>query len=447
MSMGTADRGGKTIFAPMPAAVGQARPQPSAASGVGPAAAVPRPMSDEDFVQPPLDPAQDRLAAAATPLLSLISGVRSGRLAMPMPTLHRLAIDLADAFDRRLRQMDMDAESARRARYGLFATVDDIAQNIPGAAAEGAQWARRSLVVRAFGENIGGDRFWLLLQDMLGRPAEHLALIELYHACLAAGFEGRYRVSPDGRRQLHSIMASAYAALPQVRDLSQADISPHWRGTTTPMTRIGSMPLLLLGGIGSLLLMLVTVLIFYLILSQAGQPSFDALSRFNPDQPLRLSRSAPVAAVADNAQAGRLRRFLASEIAQKLVVVEQDANSVRVRTTVGQLFASASDRLEDRAQALFARIAAAIDAEPGVVRVEGHADSDAVATLDFPDNVALSEARAKAVADLTRGLLRDPDRVSAQGFGDSRPIASNDSSTGKSLNRRVEIVLVTTENP
>lgn len=446
MSMGTDDRGGKTIFAPMPA-TGQARPQPAAAPDDGLADAAPAPMSDEDFVQPPLDPAQDRLAAAATPLLSLISGVRSGRFVMPMPTLHRLAVDLADGFDRRLRQMNMDAESIRRARYGLFATVDDIAQNIPGAATEAAQWARRSLVVRAFGENIGGDRFWLLLQDMLGRPAEYVALIELYHACLAAGFEGRYRISPDGRRQLHGIMASAYAALPQVRDLSQTDISPQWRGTTTPMTQVGSAPLLLVAGIGSFLLLLITTLIFYLILSQTGQPSLDALSHLNPDRPLRLSRSARTEATADNAQAGRLRRFLAPEIAQKLVVVEQDANSVRVRTTVGQLFASASDKLEDRAQALFSRIAAAIDAEPGLVRVEGHADSDAVATLDFPDNVALSEARAKAVADLTRGLLRDQDRVSAQGFGDSRPIASNDSSAGKSLNRRVEIVLVTTENP
>ncbi|MGH1558805.1 DotU family type IV/VI secretion system protein [Caulobacter segnis] len=37
--------------------------------------------------------------------------------------------------------------------------------------------------------------------------------VELYHACLASGFEGRYRILPDGKRQLHEIMVSCYAAL------------------------------------------------------------------------------------------------------------------------------------------------------------------------------------------------------------------------------------------
>lgn len=438
------DRGGKTIFAP---ATGGEAVSPAIAARTVSVSSVHDSAADGNFVQPAFDPARDRLAAAATPLLSLVSGVRSGRLAMPLQTLHKLAVEMADAFDRRLKQLNMDAESTRRARYGLFAAIDDIAQNLPGVGSEGAEWARRSLVVRAFGENIGGDRFWLLLQDMLARPMDHVALIELYHACLAAGFEGRYRISPDGKRQLHTIMSSAYAALPQVRDLSQTDISPHWRGAAVPMAPIGTQPLLLLSGLGSVLLLLTAMLLFHIILSQTGQPSFDALSSFNPDQPLRLSRNAPAAAAADNAQASRLRGFLAPEIAQRLVVVEQDANSVRVRTTVGQLFASASDRLEDKARHLFTRIAAAVDAESGRVRVEGHADSDPVSTLNFPDNVALSEARAKAVADLTRSLVQDPARVSAQGFGASRPIASNRDSEGKTLNRRVEIVLATTETP
>lgn len=391
---------------------------------------------------PPPEAVRNPMLSAATALLALMAGMRAGRVRLPLPDLHRIAIKLGDAFDAALSALPIDAETRRRARYGVLATADDIAQNLPGRAGEGVEWARRSLIVRAFGENIGGDRFWLLLDEMLHRPAECAALIELYHACLAAGFEGRYRVAPDGRRQLHDVMTRAYAALPHVRGLSQTELSPQWRGTPTPMRRIGAWPPLLLGSAGGVLLLILALLVLRLILAQTGQPALDALTGVNPDQPLRLSRNAAPVAAPDNEAGDRLRRFLAPEIAQRLVTVEQDATSVRVRTTVGGLFASGSDALEARARPLFERIGTAIEAEPGRVRVEGHADSDAVATLTFPDNVALSKARAEAAGALIRSRLSAPDRVTIEGFGASRPITANNGPAGKALNRRVEIVLV-----
>lgn len=440
MSDAPNDAGGRTMLRP-------AGPTPAGAapsSGPSPTAPRPRTRGDDDDVPQPPPPAtlRNALVAAATPLLALMAGMRAGRVRMPLPELHRIAVGLGDAFDAALIALPLDAETRRRARYGVLATADDIAQNLPGQAGEGAEWARRSLIVRAFGENIGGDRFWLLLDEMLRRPAESAALIELYHACLAAGFEGRYRVAADGRRQLHDLMTRAYAALPHVRALSQTELSPHWRGTPTPMRRIGAWPPLLLGTAGGVLLLILAVLVLRLVLAQTGQPALDALTGINPDQPLRLSRNAAPVAPADNAAGDRLRRFLAPEIAERLVTVEQDATSVRVRTTAGGLFASGSDALEARARPLFERIGTAIEAEPGRVRVEGHADSDAVATLTFPDNVALSRARAEAAGALIRSRLSAPDRVSTEGFGASRPITANDGPAGKALNRRVEIVLV-----
>jgi type VI secretion system protein ImpK len=105
------------------------------------------------------------------------------------------------------------------------------------------------------------------------------------------------------------------------------------------------------------------------------------------------------------------------------------------------LFKSGDDQLEPGKARLFNRIGQAIETEPGPVTVEGHADSDRVSNLTFPDNMALSEARADTVARIIRKNLSDPDRVSAKGFGDSHPIASNATAAGKSKNRRVEVVL------
>ncbi|HWU80933.1 MAG TPA: type IVB secretion system protein IcmH/DotU [Caulobacter sp.] len=397
---------------------------------------------DDDIpAPPPAARARNPMMMAAAPVLSLIVGVRSGRVHLSLPELHQKASTAVATFDQALQAAGYDTETRQRARYAVCATIDDIAQNLPGQAADGAEWARRSLVVQVFNENIGGDRFWRLLDDMLARPAEFANLIELYHACLAAGFEGRYRVAPDGKRRLHEIMASCYAALDHARALSQVELSPHWRGQPTPAARVSFWATLALAGAIALAVLLALFILLRVTLIQTGQPSLNALKAINPDQPLRMSRVAPAPPVPTSTQLQRIQGFLAPEIAQHLVAVEQDSQSIRVRTTVGQLFRSGSDKLEPGREALFARIGAAIEAERGPVRVEGHADSDHLVSVTFPDNFALSKARADTAAQILRGKITDASRVSTEGFGDSQPIASNSTSNGKALNRRVEIVI------
>jgi type VI secretion system protein ImpK len=103
-----------------------------------------------------------------------------------MPQFHREATQIIAAFDRAIAPHYRE-EVRQRAKYAVCATVDDIAQNLPNIGTDGAEWARRSMVVQFFQENIGGDRFWQLTDDTLRAPADNLDIIELYHACLAAG--------------------------------------------------------------------------------------------------------------------------------------------------------------------------------------------------------------------------------------------------------------------
>jgi type VI secretion system peptidoglycan-associated protein len=166
-----------------------------------------------------------------------------------------------------------------------------------------------------------------------------------------------------------------------------------------------------------------------------------ALKQINPGEPLRLSRAAAPPPQAPSQQLQALEAFLAPEIAQHLVVVIEDGSTVRVRTTIGQLFKSGSAELDPGKQSLFERIGAAIESQPGPVGVEGFTDSDKVATLTFPDNMALSKARAETVAAIIRAKLTDPTRVTTTGLGESEPIASNDTAAGKSQNRRVEVIV------
>lgn len=447
--------GGKTVFRPSPLqGLRQAEGAPSTTGGHG----APPPLSQtgqgpqghgiapsrlaEDDVPLPATPRTVRniMLAEAEPVLALVASVRSGRVRLPMPEFHRQATQAIARFEQAIAP-HYPEEKKQRAKYAVCATADDVAQNLPGVGTDGAEWARRSMVVQVFHENIGGDRFWQLVDDMLRVPGENGDLIELYHACLAAGFEGRFRVMPDGRRRLHEIMARLQGALPHARLLSGTELSPHWRGEKAPVGRPDFWGIVgLAAAIAGALLLLVFIVLRLLLMSSGEAPS-ERLAAIRPGDPLAFSRPAPALPMTDSAQASRLKIFLEPEIRAHLVTVDEDAQTVRVRTTVGQLFRSGSDQLEPAREPLFDRIGRAIEDEKGTVVVEGHADSDKVASLQFPDNMALSQARAETVGKIIRSDLSDPGRVTTRGFGDTVPIASNATADGKSRNRRVEIVV------
>lgn len=427
---------------PPPPAFGAPAPE-FAPQMAPPPAAAPQPVLNDDDIPVPSTPRDIRslLVTEAGPVLALAASVRSGRAQIAMPELHSRASSAISAFERAIAP-GYPQETQMRAKYALCATIDDIAQNLPGIGHDGAEWARRSLVVSFFRENIGGDRFWQLTDEMLMRPAENADLIELFHACLAAGFEGRFRVMPDGKTRLQEIMSRLYGALEHPRSLSMLELAPRWKGVVAPLKKIGLLSQIALAAAVAAAVLLLLYILLRVMLMWTGEDSWKSVRQLTPDQPLRLSRvGTPPPAAADSAQSSRLRTFLEPEIRQKLVTVEEDASTVRVRTTVGQLFQSGSDQLETGRAALFERIGRAVEGEKGQVTVEGHADSDQVSSLSFPDNTALSTARAQTVTNIIAAVLSNPARISAQGFGDSQPIASNDTDEGKSQNRRVEIVV------
>jgi outer membrane protein OmpA-like peptidoglycan-associated protein len=70
------------------------------------------------------------------------------------------------------------------------------------------------------------------------------------------------------------------------------------------------------------------------------------------------------------------------------------------------------------------------------LEISGHTDS----TGDKAHNMQLSEGRAKSVVDaLVKQYGIDAARLSAKGYGDTKPVASNDTDDGRAKNRRVEL--------
>ena len=79
-----------------------------------------------------------------------------------------------------------------------------------------------------------------------------------------------------------------------------------------------------------------------------------------------------------------------------------------------------------------AKIAAALDREPGAIHVDGYTDADPIYTVAFPSNFELSAARAKSVAAMLKPGLAHPERLAVTGKGPGNPVAANDIELNKS---------------
>ncbi|MBX3210399.1 MAG: OmpA family protein [Labilithrix sp.] len=116
-------------------------------------------------------------------------------------------------------------------------------------------------------------------------------------------------------------------------------------------------------------------------------------------------------------------------------------NELVLRLSEGFLFGSGTDALEERALRVVARLAAELRDRPLYVRVEGHTDDRPIHTARFRSNWDLSTARATAVVARLAAEGISPERLSAAGYGEFHPLASNATDEGRKQNRRVDLVV------
>ncbi len=173
------------------------------------------------------------------------------------------------------------------------------------------------------------------------------------------------------------------------------------------------------------------------------------------------AEAAKEAALADQHQAqaeAENARVEAEEAQQQAERAEQEKTELRVkllrqlndilqtRDTARGLVVNMSDVLFDSgkytlkpaAREKLAKVAGVLMAYPGLtVEVDGFTDNVGGEEL----NRTLSERRAEAVRDYLLQQGVPSDSLNARGFGEANPVASNDTSIGRQLNRRVELVL------
>jgi chemotaxis protein MotB len=120
-----------------------------------------------------------------------------------------------------------------------------------------------------------------------------------------------------------------------------------------------------------------------------------------------------------------------------------DARGLVIRVlTDDLLFASGQAALSPRSEGLLGEISALVQLAGGhPVQVEGNTDNVPIHGGTYPSNWELSTARASTVVRflITKGVA--PSRLSAVGYAEQNPIATDSTAAGRALNRRVEIVI------
>ncbi|GAB7386698.1 OmpA family protein [Bacillaceae bacterium] len=106
------------------------------------------------------------------------------------------------------------------------------------------------------------------------------------------------------------------------------------------------------------------------------------------------------------------------------------------------LFESGRDVLLDDAIVFLDKMAPLLKQIPNAIEVEGHTDDRPISTSRFPSNWDLSTARAnRVIRYLVEKHGIDPRRFKSVGYGEFRPVASNDTEEGRRKNRRVVMII------
>ena len=159
----------------------------------------------------------------------------------------------------------------------------------------------------------------------------------------------------------------------------------------------------------------------------------------------RAPGASGAAAAALTKVADEVARALDDLVKQDLVVMRRSEFWIEVEIKTDILFPSGSAQLAPYAVDVIQRLGGALAPYPNPIRVEGHTDNKPIKTMAFYSNWELSAARAGSVVRVLQSRGVNPDRLAVIGYGEQRPVKSNDTEQGRNANRRVVVVILSTE--
>jgi chemotaxis protein MotB len=139
---------------------------------------------------------------------------------------------------------------------------------------------------------------------------------------------------------------------------------------------------------------------------------------------------------------GEVEGALEKLVNAEMVTVRKSRLSLEIELNSSFLFGSGSAVPSIDAEILLGQLAKVLQAHPNQIHVQGFTDNKPIVSPAFPSNWELSSARAGAVVRIFAQNKVGQDRLASVGYGENKPIATNDTEAGRARNRRVVIVIV-----
>ncbi len=131
--------------------------------------------------------------------------------------------------------------------------------------------------------------------------------------------------------------------------------------------------------------------------------------------------------------------------ADRMLVMASD-QMVKIEIPSNVLFESGRAEMRKGAEDVLISLVPVLSTIDNHIRVDGHTDDQPTRSGSFPSNWELSTARACSVVRFfIDKMQQDPERFSAQGYGEFRPKVPNISAENREINRRVEIIVLSSK--
>lgn len=142
----------------------------------------------------------------------------------------------------------------------------------------------------------------------------------------------------------------------------------------------------------------------------------------------------------------QLAKQLHPEIAKGQIELKMEARGLVISFKQAALFDSGADVVKASAVDSIAKVAQAVVGIPNPVRLEGHTDNQPIHNDRFSTNWELSSARSIAMLQMMTTKFNIPvQRLAVSGYADVAPIASNETEEGRARNRRVDVVILSSQ--
>lgn len=171
---------------------------------------------------------------AVTPLLGMVARVRQLDQYASVPALYQTVVTEIQAIEQELHSHGYENGVILSFRYILCTFIDEAVMGKEW----GSQsiWSENSLLARFHNETWGGEKVFALLDKLQEEPQRYRDILEFIWLCLVLGFQGRYRVIPQGQgefltviRKLHRLLRPEAVNAPTVFHLDLGQQASRYR--------------------------------------------------------------------------------------------------------------------------------------------------------------------------------------------------------------------------